>query len=370
MANLEVKDKMSAAQFGVVMAATMLGAGYVRLPTQIVPQAEQLAWVSVILGGSLFFGAAWVMLKLAALYPKNDFTEYLPQLLGKWLGLSVIGVLVLLFFMALCVGQNQFSRTVVFFLFDRTPADVIILSMLAVIVYCAVQDLGTIIRVAEFTFFVAVVMTSAIWFTGIFNFQPENLLPFWTDKPIGILQAALNTSGTFGGYEIILLLFPLISQKSNNLVKAVGIGFIFITLISTIVVVMTVGVLTAAAVPNESYPTLIVVRSVELPGTFVERLENYFLLAWIPLIFNSQALVVYTVSKVMSRLWGFADHRPWVLALVPLIYTGATLLDGLELLALAGKTVNLLVLVFSLGIIPLVYLYAKWKSRGVNTGES
>lgn len=370
MANLEVKSKVSAAQFGVVMTAAILGAGYITLPSQIVPLAEQLAWISVLLGGGLFFGAAWIMIKLAALYPQSDLTDYLPQLLGKWLGMSIIGFLVLMFLIALCVAQNQFSRVVTFFLFDRTPPDVIILSMLAVVAYCTMQDLGTIVRVAEFTFFVAIVMSGAIWLAGIFNFQPENLLPFWTDKPMNILQAALNTSETFGGYEIILLLFPLISQKRHSLVKVVGISFILITLVGISIVVMTVGVLTAAAVPNESYPTLIVIRSVELPGTFVERLENYFLLAWIPLLFNSQSLFLYLVAKIMSRLWGFADHRPWVLALVPLVYTGATLLDGLELIDLAGKANNLLALVFSLGIMPLVYLYAKWKQQGVTAGES
>lgn len=369
MANLEVKNKMSVLQFGVVMVSIMLGAQFIGLPTQLVPQAEQLAWVSVILGGGLFFGATWIMLKLAALYPNSDLTEYLPRLLGKWLGVGVICVLVLLFLVVTWVTQNQFSRVLVFFMFDRTPTDVIIMSMLAVVVYCALQDLGTIVRVAQFTFLVAVAMIGVIWSVGIFNFQPENLLPLWTNKPIDVLQATLKTWGTYGGYEIILLLFPVISQKHNKLVKVVGTGFAFITLVSVIVVVMTVGVLTVESVKNESYPTLVVVRSVELPGTFIERLENYFLIAWIPLIFNSQALFVYMLAQIMSRLWGFADHRPWVLALVPLIYTGATLLDGLELMVLAGKVLTLLGLVFSLGIIPLVYLYAKWKNQGVTAGE-
>ncbi|SMD04537.1 GerAB/ArcD/ProY family transporter [Sporomusa malonica] len=369
MANLEVKSKMSVRQFGVVMVSIMLGAQFVGLPTQLVPLAGQLAWVSVILGGGLFFGATWIMLKLADLYPNSDLTEYLPRLLGKWLGVGVIGVLVLLILVVTWVTQNQFSRVLVFFMFDRTPTDVIIMSMLAVVAYCALQDLGTIVRVAQFTFLVAVAMIGAIWSVGIFNFQPENLLPFWTNKPIGVLQATLSTWGTYGGYEIILLLFPLISQKRNKLVKVVGFGFIFITLVSVIVVVMTVGVITAETVKNESYPTLVVVRSVELPGTFIERLENYFLIAWIPLIFNSQALFVYVLAQIMTRLSGFADHRPWVLALVPLIYTGATLLDGLELSALAGKVLTLLGGVFSLGIIPLVYLYAKWKNQGVTAGE-
>lgn len=369
MANLEVNSKMSVGQFGVVMMAFMLGAQFVSLPNQMIPEAKQLAWVSVLLGGGLFFCVALIMLKLAALYPHNDFTEYLPRLLGKWGGLGVVGMLVLVFLLELWVAQTQFSRVLVFFMFDRTPADVLIMSMLAVVVYAAVQDWGTIVRIAQLTFFISVAMSVTIWSAGIFNLQPENLLPLWTDKPESIFKAALSTYGIYNGYEFILLLFPLISQKRHNIIKVTGIGFAFITLVGIAIVAMTVGVLTVESVKNESYPTLVVVRSVELPGTFIERLENYFLIAWIPLIFNSQTLIIYGMARIMSNLWGHADHRPWVLALVPFIYTGVTLLDGNQLVGMVEKAANLLGLTFSIGIIPLVYLYAKWKQQGVGAGE-
>ncbi len=369
MANLEVKSKMSVYQFGVVLVGVMLGTQFVGLPSQLVPKVGQLAWVSVVLGGIIFFCSAWIMAKLSAFYPNNDLTEYLPQLLGKWLGLGVIGVLLSWCIIVTWLGQSQFGKVMVFFMFDRTPPDIIILSMLAVIIYCVLQDLGTIVRVVQFTLLVAVVMINIIWSAGIFNFRPENILPFWTDKPVDVVKATLSTWSTYAGYEIILLLYPLIRQKRHQLIKVMGAGFIFMALTCVVIVMMTIGVLTVEAVKMETYPTLVVVRSVELPGTFVERLENYFLLAWMPLIFNSQLLIIYMMARIMSNLWGFADHRPWVLALVPLIFTGATLLDDPKLIEMTGKLLGLIGASLSLGIIPLVYLYARWKNQGVTAGE-
>lgn len=364
MANLEAKGKISVPQFGVILAATMLGAQVVSLPGQIVPQAEQLAWISVILGGGLFFGAAWLQLKLAALYPDRDFTDYLPELMGKWPGLGIIGLFLCLYFVVTWVTLQQFSRVLTFFMFDRTPGDVIIMTMLAVILYCVVQDLGTVVRVTEFTFLFSIGMLGLIWMTSIFNFQPDNLLPLWTDKPLSILTASLNTWGTYGGYEIILPLFPFISRRKQKLTVATGAAFVFTLVVSLLVVILTVGVITVEGVKNESYPTLVVVRSVELPGTFVERLENYLLIAWIPLIFNTLAVIVYSMSHTLSRLWGFADHRPWALALTPLLYLGATLLDGLDQVIVAGKVLTGAGVVFSLAIVPLVYLIARWRGKG------
>ncbi|HWR43495.1 GerAB/ArcD/ProY family transporter [Sporomusa sp.] len=368
MANLEVKSKMSVAQFGVLVTAAMFGGQIIGLPGKLVPQAEQFAWVSIILGGGAFFIAAWIMMKLGELYPDRDYTVYLPQLLGKWAGLAVIGVLISLFLVVTWVNFNQFSRAVTFFMFDRTPSDVIIMGMLGVVIYCALQDLGTIIRVTEFNFFIATMMMGTIWILGIFNFQPENLMPFWTDKPLGILQGALGTWGVYGGYEIILLLFPLINRTKGNLTMALAIAIAFIVITSIVIVVLTVGVMTVEAVKNESFPTLVVVRSVELPGTFIERLENYLLIAWIPSVFKTMAIFVYVISQTLARIWGFADHRPWVLALTPVIFVGATVMDGLELVKLADKVVSWLGLGFSFGIMPLVYLLAKRRERGVASG--
>ncbi|SDE24919.1 GerAB/ArcD/ProY family transporter [Sporomusa acidovorans] len=363
MVNLEVKNKMSVAQFAILVTAAMFGGQIIGLPSKLVPQAEQFAWVSIILGGGLFFAAAWLMLKLGELYPDCDYTEYLPRLLGKWPGLAVIGGFIGLFLIVSWANLSQFSQALTFFMFDRTPSDVVIMGMLGVVVYCALQDLGTIIRVVEFNFFVATLMMGTIWLLGIFNFQPENMLPFWTDKPLGMVKGAIDIWGVYGGYEIILLFFPLINKEKGSLTLALAAAIAFVVVTSVIIVVFTVGVLTVEGVKSESYPTLVVVRSVELPGTFIERLENYLLVAWIPSIFKTLAIFVYICSQTLAKLWGFADHRPWVLALTPVIFTGATLLNGPELMKLTDQVLTWLGLALSVGIMPVVYLLAKRRRR-------
>lgn len=368
MANLEVKSKMSVMQFGVLVVAAMFGGQIIGLPSKLVPQTGQFAWVSVIIGGGLFFAAAWIMIKLGELNPDCDFTVYLPQLLGKWPGLAVVGVFVSLFLMVTWENFNQFSKALAFFMFDRTPHDVIIMSMLGVVIYCALQDLGTIIRVVEFTFTVATLMLGIVWVMSVFNFQPENLLPFWTDKPLDILQGSVEIWGVYGGYEIILLLFPLIDRTQGNLTQTLAVAFAFVVVTSISIVVLTVGVLTVEGVNNETYPTMVVVRSVELPGTFIERLENYLLIAWIPSVFKTMVIFVYAISQTLSKIWGFADHRPWVLALTPVIFVGAAVIDGLELVKLADKAVTWLGLALSGGILPLVYFLAKRRERRVVPG--
>ncbi|OAM95937.1 Spore germination protein [Pelosinus fermentans DSM 17108] len=129
-----------------------------------------------------------------------------------------------------------------------------------------------------------------------------------------------------------------------------------------------IGVLTVEGAKNLLYPALIVIRSVELPGTFIERLENYLLIAWIPVVFDTLAAMMFFMGQVCMRHWRQADHRPWVLFLVPVIYVGSTLLDNQQVYEMTSKFTMWLGLAFSFIMIPLSLLLVWWQKRKAGTG--
>ena len=114
---------------------------------------------------------------------------------------------------------------------------------------------------------------------------------------------------------------------------------------------------------NIPYPALIVIRSVELPGTFIERLENYLLLAWIPIVFDTLAAMMFFMGQVCMRSYQHTDHRPWVLLWVPIIYVSSLLLDDQQVYDVVSKFTLWAGLGFSFGIVPLALLLSWWKKR-------
>ena len=104
------------------------------------------------------------------------------------------------------------------------------------------------------------------------------------------------------------------------------------------------------------------IRSVELPGTFIERLENYLLLAWVPVVFDTLAAMMFFMGQVCMRQYRYVDHRPWVLLLVPIIYVGSILLDTQQVYDAVSKYTLWAGLGFSFGIVPLS-LMLSWRHK-------
>jgi len=255
-------------------------------------------------------------------------------------------------------------------MFDRTPPEVVILALLVVSTYCALQDWGTILRVLQIMFFLAHSMFTVVWMTSILMLQPENLLPLWPINTKVMIREAFSTWSMFNGYEVVLILLPLVSRKATFAKLAKVSGWVFAYMISflLLIIIIIIGVLTVENAKNVIYPVLTVIRSVELPGTFIERLENYLLLAWIPTIFDSLVVMMFIMGQVSMRHYHYADHRPWVLALVPIIYVGSVFLETYQVYDAVSKFTLWGGLGFTFGVVPLSLLLSWRKKRTVLTG--
>ena len=336
-----------------------------RTPRELIEIAEHGAWLSVIVGGVLFYIAAYLMLKLGNQYPDETLVEYAPRIFGTWGGGVIVLWFYLLFFFQLIQNITSAGKVITFHMFDRTPPEVIILALLVVCTYSALQDWGTILRVQQFMFFVAYSMLIIIWMVSSLNLQPENLLPLWPSKMKPVLSGGLFTWNLYSGYECILLLLPLVYRGTSfaKLAKTIGGVFIYFMVFFMVLIIIIIGVLTVESAKNVPYPALVVIRSVELPGTFIERLENYLLLAWVPVIFATFSVVMYFMGQISMRYYRYVDHRPWVLLLVPIIYAGSMLLlddpQGHERISQIALWTGL---GFSFGVVPLALLLS-WRQR-------
>lgn len=368
MANLEAKTDISPLQLGIVVIGTCVGAQIMLSPRALIAAVEQAAWQSVIVGGVIFYVAACLMIKLGKQYPDETLIEYGPRIFGRLGGSVVVFWFNLLFFLQVIGIFSGVGKIITFYMFDRTPPEVVILALLVVCTYCALQDWGTILRVQQIMFFVAYTMLTMVWMSSILNFQPENMLPLWSIKTKTVISGGFSTWPMYSGYECLLLLLPLVHKKTSfaKLAQIMGGAFGCMTLFFLLIVIVIIGVLTVENAKNVPYPALIVIRSVELPGTFIERLENYLLVAWIPVVFTTLSAMIFYMGQVCMRHYRYVDHRPWVLALVPLIYVGSMLLlDDQQAYDTVSKYTLWIGVGFSFGVVPLSLMLSWWHRRKV-----
>lgn len=366
MIELEAKTKITPYQLSLMIMATGFGAQIVLSPQKLIEKAETSIIVSIVVGGILFLAITLIMLKIGMWFPKDTLVEYLPKLWGR-----AIGTIIIWWYAAVLILQSGmvlvgFSKALTLFMFDKTPCQVVGISMLALTIYCAMQSTGTIVRVVQITFFGSMSIIILMWSLTIFNFRLENLQPFLSKGFTGVLTTVLDTWSMYSGYEIVMLILPLVCRDRKNLVKSTTLALLVLIVLFEFIFISIIGVMTAKSAASYVYPTIITMRAVELPGTFIERLENYLLLAWVPAVFDTLVVMVYAATKVLAIKYRYADHQMLVVLFCPIIFMIMVLIQGAQATALATKVLNWLGLSFSLGIVPISFILAWRKKRGVS----
>lgn len=362
MANLEVKTRMSPLHLAIVIASTMMGISG-RVMEQLLEDSGHGAWLALLVGATVFYGAAWLMIKLGEMFPDESFAEYLPRLWGRWLGGTVVWMFVLIFFLQTAIVLQGASREITFFMFDRTPFEVVEAGLLLVCVYCCLQDWGTIVRVIQFVFFTAFPVWALLLLAGLMSFRFLNFLPLWPEDAAGVAKGALHVWNLFQGYECVLLLLPLVYKGNIKPTRAVAGAFALATGVFLLRIVLEIGVLTMEGAKSAPFPAITVLRSVEIPGTFVERLDTYFLIFWVQGIFASMTLVIYFMAQSLTQLYRFADHRPMVLALAPPLFILGDATHHIRVFEGLRIAVEWSGLAFSLGVMPVVFALVWWGRR-------
>lgn len=364
MANLEKRHTISALQLALLVAATGIGVNMVAASRKMAELAGVHEWLAFIIGAGLFWGAATIIIRVGNYFPLQDIVSYMPQLWGKAIGNAIVAWYIGIFVIGLIMDLADFSKIIAFFLFDRTPIQILALGMLIVCTHCALQDFGTVLRVMQLVFLFTIPVSYVLFSMSGLVVMPDNLLPLWPRNVAGVLAGSLYSWNYYTGYEIIALFLPLVERRNFRISTAVAASFGCMTFFFLTIALITIGVLSAANAREISYPTIEVVRVVELPGTFVERLENYVLIIWIPTIFSTMTMLLFIAGQALKELAGHADHRPWILAVVPFTYFIFCIMNEMKSAVEWGEYLRLFMgLVFSFGIMPVSLAMAWWKSR-------
>jgi len=362
VANLEAKDKMSPWQLGLVITSGLLTARLLPTTTLLIRDAQQFGWLSSALAGLLFYFAAYLMIRLGQQFPEETIGEYVPRLVGKTLGFFIFLIFITIPLLNIINCGITITSLYSTFLFDQTPRVILLITLLLTVIYCTLQNWGTILRVIQILI-IALPMLYMFYSLIWINFDLLNLLPLWPDNFTGILQPIPYHTDYYPGYEALLVLLPLASRGKISFARAVGWGFLVVTFMYVLGIIVLVGSLTVKTGAMVSTPVIYAMKSVELPGTFIERLENYMITLFFPVTYISMVISYFVVAEGCRKYFKCKDHRTFIPIFLPLIFFVSIFVDNPERHAILIKFSMFLAMFFSFIIIPLL-LFLAWRMKG------
>lgn len=352
---------VSALQFLVITINAMVGSSLIILPRTIAETAKQDMWLAVLVAGGLFALSFRLAAVLAARFPKQSAIEYHCILLGRFTG-NLLNIAMIALMLAMIAEITRIFRVATkIFLLDTTPSLVIVLAILLLSVYAAQNGLGVVIRVQQFMLLFSYSTFLLLILLGLLEIDTQHFTPILADGIKPVLLSTIDCWTTYSGPELIIgLIYPYITQRENVIrygLAGIGTVIILFVLISGI----TLGILGANETANFLIPTIMAYRSIEIPDTFIERIDGYLMIFWIAICFSCLVNWLYFTGFAIARMIKLESSRPVMVLLIPLITYLVSVPPDFYAVIISIKWINYAGLAWALGIVPVLLGIAWWR---------
>lgn len=361
-------------QSASLIASTLLGVGVLTISRGQAEMLREGAWLATLLGGliSLFF--LYIISRLSYRFPLKSFAVFTQEILGtrsekNWLGkilaLPLILGLIAYWVVIIAITVRSFSEVVVSALLPTTPLEVIIITMLALSFLLTCYEIEVVARVNELILPLIAIPLIVITIFSIQSFKLELFLPLWPDISfVHLLKGAVIGTFSYIGYEVIMV-FGAYTMVSKETVPFNLIAFLAPVLIYTTIVILTIGSFGIYELDYILWPTLELIKFIQVPGVILERVESAFLAVWMAAVFTTSANILYAASFLAKKLVTKGPAFLYALLLLPVIYWISLLPPNVFSLFDWTNRIGYLSLFFS-GILPLfLYLVARLRNVGL-----
>ena len=312
-------DKISGTQLWIFIVLTVIGVGVFSLPRQAAEAADQDGWVVIILAGLVSVLNYYVISRLAKRFPEYTMVEIMKSVAGKYIGYIMVFIVWLYIILVGAMSLRIAGEVVKMSLLLKTPAEIIIITLLLPIMWLARGGVEPITRFFEVVFPIVIIALAFIIIFALPMTDFSNILPILRSSPSKLFTGIFKVMYSFSGYEFVMLIIPFI-RNPKNIFKPGLIALSIVTVVYTVLVILSLGKFGIIDVKLLIWPTLSMIRSIEVPGSFVERLEGVVMSQWILLAFTTLAPLAYGLAVIMSRAFGHKEFKHFCTFVIPPLY--------------------------------------------------
>ncbi|MGE5629608.1 MAG: GerAB/ArcD/ProY family transporter, partial [Caulobacteraceae bacterium] len=363
-------DVVSPHQLAMLIIMTVISVGVFSLAAEITGKVGPDGWIVIALAGVINIIAVVIIVRLNSRFPGKTFAEYSGEIIGVIPGKIVNTVFAVYLLLIIAYETRAFTEVVKMFLLFRTPAEVIILSLILVCTYIVRGGAECVARMNELIFPILFIPFFIILLFGLPLMEFSNLLPVLQTTPAKLLTAVPFTAFSFGGIELALFYIGFMKEPKKAYKPAIiAVAFItFFFIMTTVFCLATFGVKTT---PQIIWPLVNLIRAINLPGVFIERLDGIILPLWMTTVFTTMVSAYFIISYSISRIVGTKEQKQYVLPLTALIYYLALQPDSLAQLYEWGGRIFAVAVPLHLYILPvLMLIIAAIRKLGVYKNES
>lgn len=337
--------------------------GILYLPSNIAIVMGNDGWIGIILGGLLTIPLIIMINKIFILYPDKNFFQIGYEVLGKWIFNIFLIIFLIYFILLLSFITRNLAEIVNAFLLETTPTEVMIVTFILATAYIARSDINIIGRMSYHIYPMIlgfVVIVSLISSTGL---DFTEMLPVFQSNVKDLPKGLWITFFSFSGFEILFFVLPFAEEKEKT-IKYSLIGICTVIIMYVVIFVISLSQYGLEHLQRQLFPTLSLIKEVDLPGFFIENLDGLVMAIWVLVIFATAGPIYYSTGKIISNLLKTKSQDIFIISLLPIIYIISLIPQNLmEVYNTLGKLINYLGIVCIIVMPITLYTIGYYKIR-------
>ncbi|MBE9914980.1 GerAB/ArcD/ProY family transporter [Paenibacillus donghaensis] len=325
--------KLSLRQLFLFMIQAQIGVGVLSLPFKLAESARGGEGITVLATGVITQTVIFIFWTLLKKFPGLNLFQICLRLCGPFIGNLAIACYIGYFTL---LGANVMLSAVGIlqrWMMEATPRWVLLLLFAIATLYLAKEKLTVLARFFTLSSMLFIPLFIFVSY-GLTQPHPEYMFPLFEAGIWNILKATKDTTISMYGFEIILIIFPLIDASDKKKLFVVSMSNLFVTLFYTMVVVTCLMVFNPSQLRVIPEPVIYLVKSLNF--YVVDRADVLFLPIWSITIVCSIASYTYAASVGLTQLFKQQDHRlftpyvkivMYIIALIPVTPIAIRLLD-------------------------------------------
>lgn len=320
----------------IALMVTFIGASAVLfIPYGTTAIAKQDAWMAPLLVFPSSVYVIWVVCWLGSLFPDKGFIEYLPLIVGKWLG-KLLGLSYVLFFtyFSASVVREALAFLYGVGIFRVTPGLAISLLLMLATTYAIASGIESMSRSIWYLWLITVVFFALAVFMALPMVKISGLMPIGESGTKAILKSSLLPNAFRGEIFWLVILFPYIRSKREALMGGL-VATILLSIFISLTVVLCITIMGVETTAQTYF-------SVFSLGDYLESTGIKAVLAtiWIIFFWGKITLGQFSLTIGLSQLCGFKDHRALILpvAMMLLIFSQAFYPNTTDLISSVKNT--------------------------------
>ncbi|MGG3798365.1 GerAB/ArcD/ProY family transporter [Metabacillus fastidiosus] len=335
------ESKISSFQFILLVMFFTIGSSILIIPSILVTEAKQDAWISSILGVGVGLLLVLLYCLLGERFPNKTIIEYSEIILGKFLGKIVSLLLVLFFLFVTSLVLINLGDFLITSIMSETPTISIYILYSFLILMGTRLGIETIARSGEILFWLFIFLFSIFAITVSFEIEFRNIQPMFTQGIKPLIRSTIQFEhNPFLQLIIFLMIVPCLN--TTKVKKPYLIGTLLGGIILTIITFLAILVLGSENVSRSIFPSYELAKKINV-GNFITRIESIMAFMWLITLFFKLVICFYATSLGIAQIFQLKDYRILTFPLAIIMIVLALIISpNMNVLAVYSKNVGFL----------------------------